>query len=287
MKLYKLIILIGILTTISLNAKSLRIEVSDLQKNLNTYKIIDTRNEQLYLDKHIKGALNLPIKLTYNDQQTNGKVIQPTKAQELIRSLGLDVNDKIAIYDDGTFFDAARLFWTFEVYGFKNVKLLNGGLEQWLKDGFQTTKIIPKIKKSDYIVSVDHKRLATKFTTQIATKNPNQVILDARPSSGYDGETSSAQRFGHIKKALHFPASHNINYDEKITKLQSINDLKKIYSKIGKKKKIIVYCAIGRISSTNYFALRELDYDVANYDSSWREWGNDANLPIINPSEEL
>ncbi len=287
MKLYKIAILITILGALSLNAKSLRIEVPELEKNLNTYKIIDTRESALYLDGHIKGALNFPIQLTYKNQETNGKVIQPAKAQEIIRKLGLDVNDKIAIYDDGTFFDAARLFWTFEVYGFKNVKLLNGGLEQWLKYDFKTTKAIPKIEKSNYIVSVDNKRLATKFTTQIATKNPNQVILDARPSSGYKGETSSAQRFGHIEKALHFPASHNINYDEKITKLQSINDLKEIYSNIGKDKKIIVYCAIGRISSTNYFALRELDYDVANYDSSWREWGNDVNLPIINPSEEL
>lgn len=287
MKLYKLIMLIGILSISSLNAKLLRIEILDLKKNLNTYKIIDTRDNDLYLTGHISGALNFPIKLSYKNKKDNGKVVEPAQAQEIIRKLGLNVNDKIAIYDDGTFFDAARLFWTFEVYGFKNVKLLNGGIAEWLDNNFKTTNIVPQVKSSNYIVSIDHNRLATKFTTQIATKNPNQIILDARPTSGYKGETSSAKRYGHIKNALHFPASHNINYNEKINKLQTNSDLEKLYSNLSKDKKIIVYCTIGRISSTNYFALRELDYDVSNYDSSWKEWGNDSTLPIINPSEKL
>ena len=287
MKLCKLIIFIGILSTLSLNAKSLRIEVTELNQSLNTYKVIDTRSIALYLDNHIKGALNFPITLSYKNKKDNGKVVQPAQAQEIIRKLGLNVNDKIAIYDDGTFFDAARLFWTFEVYGFKNIKLLNGGLEQWTKNNFETTNVVPQVKPSNYIASIDHNRLATKFTTQIATKNPNQIILDARPTSGYKGQTSSARRYGHIEKALHFPATHNINYNEKTNKLQTKSTLEKLYSNISKDKKIIVYCTIGRVSSTNYFALRELDYDVSNYDSSWKEWGNDSNLPIINLSEKL
>ena len=43
--------------------------------------------------------------------------------------------------------------------------------------------------------------------------------------------------------------------------------------------------AIG-FATTNYFALRELGFDVAAYDASWREWGNDYNLPITNPSDK-
>ena len=62
--------------------------------------------------------------------------------------------------------------------------------------------------------------------------------------------------------------------------------LKEIYKNVDKSKKIVLYCAIGRIAATNYFALRELDYDVSNYDASWKEWGNDSSLPITNPSKD-
>lgn len=287
MKLYRFILLVVFLGVLTINAKSLRIEASILSENLGKYKIIDTRENSLYIKGHIKGALSFPINLTYEYKKDNGKVAQPAKIQKIIRELGLNTNDNIVIYDDGSFFDAARLFWTLEVYGFTNVKLINGGFEQLLQHKFKTTQVLPQITQSNYIVSVNNKRLATKFTTQIATRNPNQIILDARTSNGYNGETSSAKRYGHIPKAIHFPATNNISYKNKITQLNTTNNLKKLYSKLDKNKKVIVYCAIGRTASTNYFALRELDYDVANYDSSWKEWGDDFNLPIINLAKDL
>lgn len=288
MKIYRIILLIiAFLSVIDLTAKDLRVEVEELNKNITEYKLLDTRESNTFLLGHIKTALNFPINLTYEHRKINGKIIQPTKMQSIIRNLGLKIDDNIVVYDDGTFFDAARLFWTLEVYGFKNVKLLNGGYKQWKKHKFITTKEVEKVIKSDYIVEINNNRLATKFTTLVATKNPNQIILDARGIAAYDGETSVSKRYGHIKNAIHFPATHNIEYTGKQPKLKDTSDLKNLYHKIKKDKKIIVYCAIGRNASINYFSLRELGYDVANYDSSWKEWGNDFSLPIDNPLKKF
>ena len=268
-----------------LNAKLLRIEAIDLSSNLNQYKILDTRSKNIYKEGHIEGALNFPIELTYEDAKISGKITNPIKMQKIIRNLGLDINSKIVIYDDGTFFDATRLFWSLEVYGFKNVKILNTGYKNWMFSNYKISNNIPKVKISNYISRIDNKRLATKFTTQIATKNPNQTIIDARTTDAYVGKKSIAKRYGHIPKAIHISASHNINYKNNKTKLKTIANLKKLYKDINKKQKVIIYCALGRIASTNYFALRELGYNVANYDASWKEWGNDFNLPITNPSK--
>jgi len=283
MKLFLLFLLLNISI---LNATSLRIEAIDLFKTLDKYKVLDTRSKDLYLNGHIQGSLNFPVDETYDNKMLNGKIVQPLKIQNKLRNLGLDVNDHIVIHDDGTFFDASRLFWTLEVYGFKNIKLLSTGYKQWKRYGFQTSTLLPSITKSNYIASVNNKRLATKFSTQIAIKNPNYVILDARGINAYNGKVSMAKRFGHIPKALYFPAHNNINDKGSLTKLKTEKSLKEVYSKIKKGTKVIVYCAIGRIATSNYFALRELGFDVANYDSSWREWGNDFNLPITNPSEK-
>lgn len=283
MKKYYYAILILVLTILPAQAKSLRVEPAAVAKNPHSYKILDTRSADLYQKAHLIGALNFPVALTYEHKKVNGKILAPARMQKIVRALGLSVADNIAIYDDGSFFDAARLFWTFEVYGFTHVKLINGGMKQWLAAHYKTTKRLPKVTPSTYIASVNRKRLATKFSTQIATKSPQYAILDARGLNAYNGKVSSAKRLGHIIKALHFPASHNISYSDDSEKLKSDRDLAKLYKNIKPNTKIIVYCAIGRIASVNYFALRELNYDVANYDASWKEWGNDFTLPIEGP----
>jgi len=286
MKQLKVIILVFILSAITMNAKSLRIEAVELSQDMKKYTILDTRSYEVYLQGHIKNALSFPINLTYEDKKLNGKITNPVKMQKIIRELGLEINTPIVIYDDGTFFDASRLFWALEVYGFTNIKLLNSGYSNWLTNNYETSTTITKVKKSNYIAKINYKRLATKFTTQIATHNPSQVILDARDYKSYIGKKSTAKRFGHIPKALYMPATQNISYLNKVSKLKTMKKLKNVYSNIDKKKKIIIYCAMGRTAATNYFALRELDYDVSNYDASWNEWGNDFTLPIVNNSKD-
>ena len=282
----KLLLALSILLIHSLNASSLRIETTELQNNPNNYVIIDAREESRYNDGHLLGAINFPISLTYERATVDGKLTEPFKMQKNIQNLGLNIDDAIVVYDDGSFFDAARLFWTLEVYGFTNVKLLNAGYSQWSEQKLPTSTLAPSIAKSDYIATINHHRIATKFTTQLATKSSNQTIIDARPDKAYVGEVSSAKRFGHIPKALNIPATHNINYDKELTELKDDETLQNIYKEISRDKKVIIYCAVGRISSTNYFALRELGYDVSNYDASWREWGNDFALPIVRGLEK-
>lgn len=281
---FRLLLVLSIFSFMFLKAEDLRVQIDELSSDLSSYKIVDVRSADLFKEGHIKGALNLPIKFTYDNKAISGKITPPNKMQEILRNLGLDVKDQIVVYDDGTFFDSARLFWTLEVYGFKNVKLLNGGYDEWDTLDLPTSTKAITPKKSNYIASIDNKRLATKFATQIATRSTTQTIIDARGLQAYEGKVSSAKRYGHIPSAKHIPATHNIASKSGIAKLKSIEELEKTYKGVDKNKKVVLYCAIGRISSTNYFAMRELGYDVANYDASWKEWGNDFNLPINNPS---
>ena len=277
--------LVLFITQVSLNAQELRISINQLAEDISNYKIIDVRNSEDFSISHIKNALNFPVSLSYENKKVDGKILKPNKMQTLASDLGLNIDDQIVIYDDGVFFDAARIFWTFEVYGFKNVKLLNGGLDSWEEKNLPTSSQILKVKKSDYIASINNQRLSTKFTTQIATRNPNQVIIDARSHNSYIGKESLAKRYGHIPKAINIAAVHNLKKEEKTLKLKEVGALKELYKNVNKDKKVVIYCAIGRVAATNYFALRELGYNVSNYDASWREWGNDSNLPIINKSK--
>lgn len=283
---YWLYLMVGLFVSSMSNADPLRVELDELSMNPSAYKIIDVRDPLSYQEGHIKGAVNFPATLTFDDQTTSGRITPPNQMQILLRERGLDIDDNIAIYDDGSFFDAARLFWSLEVYGFTKVKLLNSSFSEWQSLGLPISTEPTLTKPSQYVAAINNTRLATKFATQIASRSPSQTVIDARSEAAYQGLTSTAQRFGHIPQAEHIPATHNIATGGDVYRLKNLAELKETYQNINKQQKVIIYCAIGRVSSTNYFALRELGYDVANYDASWREWGNDFTLPINNPSEQ-
>lgn len=263
-------------------ADNLRIEPSALKTQLNQVVLIDVRADALYEAGHLPGALSFPIKHTYQDQKISGALIKPQVMQPKLRKMGITENSQVVVYDEGNLVDAARMFWALEVYGLKNVQVLNGGFQSWKKQKFAVSKETPAPAPSNYVVQINSKRLASKFQTQLASLNPNKIIIDARPNSHYVGKKSSAKRYGRIPSAINIPASHNLESKSEsgFSHFQPVDLLKAVYKDIPKNKQIITYCAIGRISAANYLALRELGYEVSNYDASWKEWGNDFNLPI-------
>lgn len=262
-------------------AESLRVSKEWLNDHLQDKNlvILDARAVSDYEIDHISGALSFPDALTYQQKSKGGNIVEPDVMQSLLQQRGIDKNNLVVVYDGGQIVDSARLFWALEVYGL-NVRILSPGFDDWLKSGFPVSSTVPQVKPSQYVASINHHRIASKFSTQLATKNPNQVVMDARDADSYNGKKSSAKRFGHIPTAVNIPASHNVKVDEGVTALRDIGELKNIYSSLPKDGKIVIYCEIGRVSAANYFVLRELGYDVSNYDSSWREWGNDFSLPI-------
>ena len=266
----------------SVLAVSLRISPEELNKKLdsNSLIILDVRNKDDYDVGHIKTAISFPVDLTYDNKEVNGKIQNPELMQKYLRERGVDTDSKVVVYDGGTLVHAARAFWVLEVFGVSNVRILDHGFNYWLDKSLPTTQEDATIHPSQYITTINHQRLASKFTTQLAMHNKNKLVIDARPNDAYIGKVSVAKRFGHIPSAINVPFENNINKEGKFATIKTIDELKSLYSDVPHGKKIIIYCKIGLVSSTNYFALRELDYDVSNYDASWREWGNDESLPI-------
>jgi len=105
------------------HAENLRITPEQLKQSLSDYIILDVRKTSDYKAGHIKGAINFPVDLTYAHKKVNGKIVEPIKMQAYIRERGFDISSKVIIYDSGNLVDAARLFWSLEVYGIQQVKV--------------------------------------------------------------------------------------------------------------------------------------------------------------------
>jgi thiosulfate/3-mercaptopyruvate sulfurtransferase len=249
--------------------------------------IVDARSAADYARGHIPGAVNLPELATYRDQGRDGRLVEPDVMQALLRDLGLTRDALTLVYDDGALLAAARVFWALEVYGLRNPRLLDRGYAGWKAAGFPTTTTVPKPPRSDYIAEIDPRRIATRFTTRLASADPTQQIIDARSPDAFRGQVSRAQRFGHIPSAINVPVHAHLAEAADGSALRDLATLAAIYADVPKDRHLVLYCDQGRASAVNYIALRELGYQVANYDASWLEWGNDPALPIVGPDGQI
>jgi rhodanese-related sulfurtransferase/thiol-disulfide isomerase/thioredoxin len=104
-------------------AKAPRISVEELKKMMDegaTFVIVDTNDEKTYKMKHIKGAINFP------EAKVIGDPSHLPKNKLLVLYCG-------CIGEEGSNNVAQQLI---NNWGYKNVKVLDGGLMRWIKLGY-------------------------------------------------------------------------------------------------------------------------------------------------------
>lgn len=107
--------------------------------------------------------------------------------------LGISTKDNVLVYDQNMF-SAARAYFTFKVFGHKNISVLDGGLDAYVRDGGQLTDEIAAVGlmgKEQYICEMDAKRVVdydALVASSIRISDPKRMlIIDARPAGRFAG----------------------------------------------------------------------------------------------------
>ena len=245
--------------------------------------IVDARSGKEYQKLHIKGAVNIPVERTFNEPPNNHMVAPISRIQKIFGDAGITNDSWVVVYDGGGYVNAARIFWVLEVYGHKQVGILDGGIESWRASGYPVSSVDEVIQSGLFLPTVIPERLSTKLSTRLAIQNENQVLIDSRSPEEFAGKKSKTSRYGHIPSAVNIPSKMNYIKQGNISKLKPPSQLQILYGEIDKSKKVIAYCNRGRESALTYFILRELGYKVSTYDGSWMEWSLDQTLPVNKP----
>ena len=245
---------------------------------------------------HIPGSVLFDWKKDINEPLSRN-ILSRRAYEELLQREGVNNGTTLVLYGDFNNWFAAFAFWVFKYYGYKDVRIINGGRKKWLIEDRLTTKDIPQYPKGNFIAVTDTDNDIRAFfnyvrgTLENNGSSSNTVeLVDVRSPKEFTGEvlappeypTEHAQRGGHIPGAKNIPWSQAVNDNDGTFK--SADELKKLYESKGitTDKEVIAYCRIGERSSHTWFVLKYLlGYpNVKNYDGSWTEWGNMIANPI-------
>ena len=265
-----------------------------LEKNLDNPKvrIIEVSTEPgIYERGHIKNSIKFVWHTDLVDT-VNRDVIARAAFTKLAQKAGIDADTTVVLYGDKNNWFAAWGAWIFNLYGQKDVRILDGGRVKWEKDGRALTTAVPTFKSGNFTASALDKDLRATLIRDVlpvAKKPALAQLIDIRSADEYNGKIFApagfqelAVRAGHIPGAINVPWGLNVNADGTF---KTTAELKALYADKGitGSKNIITYCRIGERSSLTWFVLSEiLGYNVKNYDGSWTEYGNTVGVPIVN-----
>jgi thiosulfate/3-mercaptopyruvate sulfurtransferase len=238
-----------------------------------------------YLGGHIPGAVFFDVN-TIAAPDDPRPHMYPDAAQFArdVAALGISSGDTVVAYDSGGWTAAPRAWWMFLSFGHSNVKVLDGGLKKWLREGRPTHsgKVTPKPGK--FRASLDSSYLRSQQQLVGNLETGAEQVIDARPRPRFEGtvaEPRAGLRGGHI------PGSRSVPYaalfDAETGAMKPLEELRRIFRDAGVEltKPIVTTCGSGVSALVLTLALYRLGVrGSALYDGSWSEWGLPDGPPV-------
>ena len=242
----------------------------------------DARAE--FTQAHIPGAVFFDID-AIADRRTSLPHMLPSAA-EFARSagkLGIGSGDRVIVYDSRGVISAARVWWTFRVFGHDRVAVLDGGFPRWLAEGCPVASGEAAPRPRRFTARLRRRLVRDLASVRGNLKTRREQVLDARSRGRFTGtepEPRAGLRSGHILGSLNLPYEQLYQADGT---LLGADALRRQFEAAGLDlgKPIVTSCGSGVTASVLALGLAVLGRaDVAVYDGSWTEWGGRADTPV-------
>lgn len=240
------------------------------------FYLTDHEKGQKEYDKgHIPGALFVDVhhELASSETELTGR--HPLPSSEVfartVQQWGVSPETQVIVYDDAGGGIAARAWWMLAQQGI-DVRVLNGGIPAWIREGFALSVEPEKKKAVSYLFpvsfpwAVSEERVVENFETGAFQ------LMDARASTRFHGENETIDPVaGHIPGAVNRPYSENLDEDGCFKPLELLR--KEWEALLPEDITVVHYCGSGITACHNALALHSIGVENRQvYVGSWSQW---------------
>lgn len=255
--------------------------------------VFDTRGGYKdYFRGHLPTAHHLEFDtLRGTDQAVPVQYLPNDLTKALLVRAGVDRNRLHLVYATGDtlpndeVLSASMVVYVLEKFGVQNIRIVDGGLAEWKRQGFSPTMDYFGNPKGKLPRKGNPGVAATVTDVQKHVGKPGNLLVDARPLNEFRGEDYVWLRKGHIPGAISFHWARLMEKDN-THKFKPLTETKAALEAAGitPDKDIICYCGTSREGSLLFFYLKHVaGYPkVRLYEGAWKEyvWLNDQSLPV-------
>ncbi len=241
---------------------------------------------QEFLAEHLPGAQFFDID-AIADRTDPLPHMQPSPAffAAAASRFGIDDDIHVVVYDNNAFMAAARVWWTFRLFGHDCVSVLDGGLKHW--------KSCHHPVAAGAAAAVPPREFRARYRPELVRDldrmrqicgGSSAAIVDARSSGRFAGtepEPRAGVRSGHIPGSLNLPYKRLVDESTGLMKTPAAIAAEWRAAGIEPTQPVVTTCGTGVTAAILALSLFLLGRDdVPVYDGSWTEWGGRRDTPV-------
>src|SRR5258708_15563840 len=152
-------------------------------------RIIESDEDVLLFDSgHIPNAQKVDWHEDLNHAVTRDYVDREA-FQLLLRRLGIDESKTVVFYGDKSNWWATYAFWVFQLFGFENAKILDGGRLKWEQEGRALVRGGPTFSATKYVAPARSDSRIRAFRDEVlAHSSAKRPLIDVRSPDEYSGK---------------------------------------------------------------------------------------------------
>lgn len=242
------------------------------------FYIIDMQKPEDYKKGHVEGAVNVVKDDIVISVPVDNMLTSKAKFEKAMSEAGIEEDTTVYIYDNDRM-SAARLWWSFLMYGNENAKVIDGGISAIEMAGIELTNQAPTIKESQYKAGdKSDLYIATMgdVKDQLDEPNSNMILLDVRTDQEYIEK-------GKIPSSIMMDYANVFYADNTFKSVQTIR-IDFIDNGMRPENEIIMYCQTSMRAAPVFLSLYNAGYrNIKIYDGAYLEWSSNPNNPVEIP----